>query len=137
MARRVRWGLAGTLCGIMLMTAVSVVAAQDAPVPLEVIAKNLAENVLGEGLVKRVQVFRGGRHIEIDWEAALFRTTNSTARNREQLRSEALLATGSIMGVLRPELIVFRIWVGPQTMVAGRRHNDGRFIITYAKELGG
>lgn len=137
MARRVRWGLAGTLCGIMLMTAVSVVAAQDAPVPLDVIAKNLAENVLGEGLVKRVQVFRGGRHIEIDWEAALFRTTNSTARNREQLRSEALLATGSIMGVLRPELIVFRIWVGPQTMVTGRRHNDGRFIITYAKELGG
>lgn len=41
MARRVRWGLAGTLCGIMLMTAVSVVAAQDAPVPPEVIAKEL------------------------------------------------------------------------------------------------
>lgn len=136
MTRRVGWGLAGMLCGIMVMTAVPV-AAQDAPVPLEVIAKNLAENVLGEGLVKRVQVFRGGRHIEIDWEAALYRASNSTAKNREQLRGEALLATGSIMGVLRPELITFRIWVGTKTMVTGQRHNDGRFFITYAKELGG
>lgn len=136
MTRHVGWGLAGTLCGIMVMTAVPV-AAQDAPVRLEVIAKNLAENVLGEGVVKRVQVFRGGRHIEIDWEAALYRSTNTTAKNREQLRGEAQLATGSIMGVLRPDLLVFRIWVGPKTIVTGRRHRDGRFFITYAKELGG
>jgi hypothetical protein len=119
------------------MTAAIPAAAQDAPVPLDLIAKNLAENVLGEGQVKRVQVAQGGRYIEIDWEAALYRTTNSPARNREQLRGEALLATGSIMGVLRPALIVFRIWVGPRNIVSGRRHNDGRFIIAYSKELGG
>jgi hypothetical protein len=130
-----RW-LAVALSGIVLAAAMPA-AAQDAPVPLDLIAKNLAENVLGEGQVKRVQVAQGGRYVEIDWEAALYRTTNSQARNREQLRGEALLATGSIMGVLRPALIVFRIWVGPLNIVSGRRHNDGRFIITYSKELGG
>ncbi|HEV8353266.1 MAG TPA: hypothetical protein VGR24_03600 [bacterium] len=130
-----RW-LAVALCGIVLASAAPI-SAQTAPVPVEVIAKNLAENVLGEGLVRRVQVAQNGRYIEIDWEAALYRTTNSQARNREQLKGEAQLATGSIMGVLKPALIVFRIWVGPKTIVTGRRHNDGRFIITYAKELGG
>ncbi|MGH2349940.1 MAG: hypothetical protein ACRDFT_10820 [bacterium] len=122
---------------VVMLASAGSAAAQDTPVPLDVIAKNLAENVLGEGQVKRVQVAQGGRYIEIDWDAALFRTTNTQARNREQLRGEALLATGSIMGVLRPALIVFRIWVGPRTIVSGRRHNDGRFFITYAKELGG
>ena len=130
-----RW-LAVALSGIVLAAPMPA-AAQDAPVPVELIAKNLAENVLGEGLVRRVQVAQHGRYIEIDWDAALYRTTNSPARNREQLRGEALLATGSIMGVLRPAVLVFRIWVGPKTIVTGRRHNDGRFLITYAKELGG
>jgi len=125
------------LLSSLAMTAAIPAAGQDAPVPLELIAKNLAENVLGEGLVRRVQVAQNGRYIEIDWDAALYRTTNSQARNREQLKGEAQLATGSIMGVLRPALIVFRIWVGSKTIVTGRRHNDGRFLITYAKELGG
>ncbi|HEY3248187.1 MAG TPA: hypothetical protein VGK88_07850 [bacterium] len=111
--------------------------AQDAPVPPAVIAKNLAENVLGEGSVKRVQVARAGRYIEIDWEAALYRRTNTPVQNRDQLKGEAQLATGSIMGVMRPDLIVFRIWVGPKTIAVGRRHRDGGFLITYAKELGG
>lgn len=130
-----RWP-AVLLSGIVLATVIPA-AAQDAPVPLEVIARNLAENVLGAGLVKRVRVARAGKYIEIDWEAALYRTTNTVARNREQLKGEALLATGSIMGVMRPELIVFRIWVGRRNIATGRRHNDGRFIMTYAKELGG
>lgn len=107
------------------------------PPPPEVIAKNLAENVLGEGTVKRVQVVRGGQLIIIAWEAALYKTTNTVQHNREQMSGEAQLATGSIMGVMRPERIEFIMLNGEKTLASGYRTRGGEFSITYAKELGG
>lgn len=105
--------------------------------PPEVIAKNLAENVLGEGTVRSVRVLGGGQVIIIAWETVLYKPTNTLQRNREQMRGEAELATGSIMGVLRPDRIEFTMWNREKTLASGYRTRDGEFIITYAKELGG
>jgi len=109
--------------------------AQERPRP-EVIATNLAQNVLGEGTVRWVRVSADGRQIALAWDAVLYRSTQTPQRNREQLRGEAELATGAIMGVMRPEVIYFSIWLGARTIARGRR-TPGGFTITYARELGG
>lgn len=109
--------------------------AQEPP-RAELIAKNLAQNVLGEGTVRWVRVSSSGHEIDIAWDAVLYRTTHTTARNREQLRGEAELATGSIMGVMKPVVIRYSILLGQRAIAQGRRTRDG-FTITYARDLGG
>jgi len=109
--------------------------AQDPP-RAEVIAKNLAQNVLGEGTVRWVRVSSSGHEIDIAWDAVLYRAAHTSARNREQLRGEAELATGSIMSVMKPAVIRYNILLGKRTIAQGRRTWDG-FTITYAKDLGG
>jgi len=120
------------LAGVLLLAAPTH-AQQAAP---EVIARNLAENVLGRGTVRSVRVSAGGRYIDIVWDAVLYRPAQTAARNREQLRGEAELATGSIMGVLRPAAIDFTMMVGRRVIARGRRTPE-EFTITYAQELGG
>ncbi|MDQ7843822.1 MAG: hypothetical protein QN141_08955 [Armatimonadota bacterium] len=117
----------------VLLTAAPARAQQAAP---EVVARNLAENVLGPRTVRSVRVSAGGRYIDIVWDAVLYRPAHSPARNREQLRGEAELATGSIMGVLRPAAIDFTMMVGRRAIARGRRTPE-EFTITYAQELGG
>jgi hypothetical protein len=124
---------------VVLLAAVVLAGAREAPAQEtprpEVIAKNLAQNVLGEGTVRSVTVSRNRREIEIAWDAVLYRATNTPARNREQVRGEAELATGSIMGVLKPDVIRFTILVGARAIARGERTQE-RFTITYAQELG-
>ena len=110
-------------------------AAQERPSP-EVVARNLAENVLGEGTVRSVQIGAGGQRIAITWDAVLYRAAHSRAKNREQLRGEAELATGAIMGVLKPQIITFRILLKDRAIAQGTRSPDG-FTITYANDLNG
>lgn len=132
-----RMGKTITVLMVMfLLTATAPAPAQPPPVPPEVIAKNLAENVLGENTVKRVKVTQNGRVIDIAWDAVLYKPSNSRETNREQLKGEAELATGSIMGVMRPEMIRYTILLGQRSLASGQRTRDG-FTITYAKELGG
>lgn len=119
----------------MLVLAAAPLPAQD--VPPEVIARNLAENVLGRGTVKSVRVSSAGRFVEITWDAVLYKSTNSRETNREQLRGEAELATGSIMGVMRPESIRYTMLRGRRVIATGRRTRDGGFTITFSRELGG
>jgi hypothetical protein len=113
----------------------SAAAQQSRPSP-ELVARNLAENVLGEGTVRSVRVESGGRTIIISWDAVLYRSTHTRAKNREQLRGEAELATGAIMGVLRPQMITFTIWLGSRAIAQGTRSVDG-LRMTYAKDLDG
>jgi hypothetical protein len=113
----------------------SAAAQQSRPSP-ELVARNLAENVLGEGTVRSVRVESGGRRIIISWDAVLYRSTHTRAKNREQLRGEAELATGAIMGVLRPQMITFTIWLGSRAIAQGTRSVDG-LRMTYAKDLDG
>ncbi len=128
-------GRLGVLVAVLL-TAVPLATAQEqAPRP-EVIARNLAENVLGPGTVRAVRVTSGGQQIVIAWDAVLYRATQTPSKNREQLRGEAELATGAVMGVLRPQLIRFTILLKDRPLAQGSRSADG-FTITYAKELDG
>lgn len=120
---------------VMLVLAAAPLPAQD--VPPEVIAKNLAENVLGRGTVKSVRVSSAGRFVEITWDAVLYKATNSRDTNRDQVRGEAELATGSIMGVMRPESIRYTMLLGRRVIATGRRTRDGGFTITFSRELGG
>lgn len=111
-------------------------AAQESRPSPELIARNLAENILGEGTVRSVRVEGGGRRITISWDAVLYRSTHTRAKNREQLRGEAELATGAIMGVLKPQAIHFTIWLGSRAIAQGTRSTDG-LAMTYAKDLDG
>lgn len=120
------------LAAVLLAGLASGSAAQAPP---EVIARNLAQNVLGEGTVRSVRVSRDRSEIDITWDAVLYRTTHTPARNRDQLRGEAELATGSIMGVLKPRLIRFTMLLRDRPIAQGERTAEG-FTITYAQELG-
>jgi len=111
-------------------------AAQEGAPPPELVARNLAENILGEGTVRSVRVTSGGRQIVITWDAVLYRRTHTRAKNREQLRGEAELATGAVMGVLKPQLIRFTILLNDRPLAQGSRSGDA-FTIIYAKELDG
>jgi hypothetical protein len=118
------------------MLAVAAPTAAQQRVPPDVVARNLAENILGEGTVRSVQVGAGGQRIVIMWDAVLYRTTHTRAKNREQLRGEAELATGAIMGVLKPQLISFSILLKERAIAQGTRSPEG-FTITYARDLDG
>lgn len=130
------WTLAA-LAVILLATATMPVTAQQDAVPPEVIAKNLAQNVLGQGTVRWVRVSRDRQQIAIAWDAVLYRPHYTADRNRDQLKGEAELATGSIMGVMKPDTIRFTILLRSRALATGRRTRDGEFTIKYAKELGG
>jgi len=120
----------------VILSAASLAAAQErAPSP-DLVARNLAENVLGEGTVRSVRVVSGGRQIVITWDAVLYRPTQTRAKNREQLRGEAELATGAVMGVLKPSLIRFTMLLNDRPLAQGTRSSDA-FTITYAKEIDG
>ncbi len=102
----------------LLLVGVVAVPGWTAPAPAaDVVARNLAENVLGQGTVQRVRVSVDGTVIDIAWEA--------------------VLATGSIMGVMRPQVITFAMLLGRRALATGRRTREGELTITYAPELGG
>ena len=70
----------------VLLVVVTTVPPRIAQVPApDVVARNLAENVLGQGTVQRIQVSSGGALVDIAWEAALYRPTHTVQKNREQL----------------------------------------------------
>ncbi len=131
------WVLAVVLVALAATLSVELSAQPTTPVPPEVMAKNLAENVLGEQTVKRVEVSGGGRHIDIAWESATYQRSHSRETTRDLLRSEAELATGSIMGVMHPEAIRYAILLGQRTLASGQHTRDAGFSITYANELKG
>jgi hypothetical protein len=65
------------------------------------IAKNLAENILGKGLVRSTRVTDNGRTVAMVWESATFKPANTLAHTRELLRVEVHLTSGAIFRVLR------------------------------------
>ena len=135
-APRLATHAAAVVGAAVLLFAAAVPSMGQQRVPPDVVARNLAENVLGEGTVRSVQVGGGGQRITITWDAVLYRTTHTRAKNREQLRGEAELATGAIMGVLRPQMISFSILLKERAIAQGTRSPQG-FAITYARDLDG
>lgn len=127
---------ARTVLAVLLVILTIQPLAAQTPLP-EVIARNLAENVLGEGTVRSVAVSADGRRVVIAWTTVLYRSTSTVERNREQMQGEAQLATGSIMGRMWPDVIDFTMVLGVKIMATGRRTKDGGFTMQFAPELGG
>ncbi len=126
-----------TLLATVMLGVAGPLSAQPSSTPPEVIVKNLAENVLGEQTVKQVKVYNDGRHIDIAWESATYKEANPRDTSRDLLKSEAQLATGSIMGVMKPDRIRFAILLGTKTLAFGELTREGGFAINYSPELGG
>ncbi len=122
---------------VVLFVGAGAVLAQDGSVAPEVIAKNLAENVLGEQMVKHVRVSSDGAQIDIHWESATFKPANSRETTRDLLKAEAELAGGAIMTIMRPITLRFVILLGEKTLASGEMSRGGRFAITYASDLRG
>lgn len=87
----------------ILFSFAAATSAQEAtkPVPVQVQARSLAENVLGTGLIRAISITEGGATLLMRWEAATYKPQNKLDSTREQLFGEAELVTGSVMGGLR------------------------------------
>ncbi len=120
----------------LVLAAGLLVSAAGAASP-DVVAKNLAENVLGEQTVKQVKVSADGRQIDIAWESATYKESNSLAATRDLLKAEAELATGAIMGIMNPHTIRFAILLGTKTLATGETSRAKGFSIDYALDLRG
>ncbi len=103
-----------------------------------IIARNLAENILGKGLVRSSRLIEDGRAVALVWESATFKATNSVAATRELLQAEVQLAAGAIFHVLRDvEGVQFVIVHGHRRLCAGRASRVRPLLIRYARELEG
>ncbi|MDR7555757.1 MAG: hypothetical protein QN157_09125 [Armatimonadota bacterium] len=102
------------------------------------IARNLAENILGKGMVRSSRLIEDGRAVALVWESATFKATNSVAVTRELLQAEVQLAVGAIFHVLRDvEGVQFVIVHGHRRLCAGRASRVRPLLIRYARDLDG
>lgn len=123
----------GVALVVLAAGAASPVRAQDAT-----IARNLAENVLGRGLVRTSRLSSDGRSLEMVWASATFKPTNLLPQTRELLRVEAEFASASIFRVLTGVRdLQFEIVLGTRSLCTGAASRDRPFRITYPKDLGG
>ncbi|MBI3998940.1 MAG: hypothetical protein HY355_07890 [Armatimonadetes bacterium] len=127
-----RWGVVAALALLALWPLPA--AADDTAG----IAKNLAENILGRGLVRSSRVIEDGRTIEMVWESATYKPANSSAFTRELLEVEAKFASEAIFRVLAQiRGLQFEIMLGKRSLCSGRASRDRPFRIIFARDLGG
>lgn len=101
------------------------------------IAKNLAENVLGKGLVRTSRVTDGGKSVVMVWETATYKPTNTQQFTRELLQTEAQFVAAAIFRVLTGvRALQFEIVRGRRSLCNGEYSRDRPPRITYAPELG-
>lgn len=101
------------------------------------VARNLAENILGRGLVKTSRATGGGRSFFLAWESATFKPTHAPSHSREMLAAEVSLVSSAIFRVIRlAETLGFEIHHGRRILCTGRHSRDGSPEITFARELG-
>jgi hypothetical protein len=103
-----------------------------------VIARNLAENVLGKGVVRSSRMANGGRSVIMVWESATYKPANPLAHTRELLLAEVHLAVGGIFRVLTAvQDVQFEIMLSKRSLATGTARRNLPMIITYARDLGG
>lgn len=128
--------IAGVLVGLLL-GAPAPPAPVRAGVDAATIARNLAENVLGRGLVRTSRIRDGGRGLLITWESATFKPTNPASHTRDLLQTEAQFAAESIFrGLTDLRDIDFEILSGTRSLCTGRASRDRPFRIAFARGLG-
>lgn len=102
-----------------------------------VIARNLAENILGKGQVLSSRAARRGRAIEMVWESATYKPANPTAHTRELLLAEVHLVSGAIFRVLTSvDDLRFEIVLKKRSLCTGTVARGRSPVVAYAKELG-
>ncbi len=131
---------AATIAGVLIFLLVGVLSAA-APVRADAdqatIARNLAENVLGRGLVRTSRIDDNGRGLTIRWESATFKPANPAPHTREMLQTEAQFAAESIFRVLGSiRDINFEIVQGRRSLASGRASRDRPFRIAFTGDLG-
>jgi len=131
---------AATIAGVLIFLLVGPLSAA-APVRADAdqatIARNLAENVLGRGLVRASRVHDSGRGLTISWESATFKPANPASHAKDLLQAEAQFAAESILRVLGGiRDIDFEIVLGRRSLATGRASRDRPFRIAFAKDLG-
>lgn len=100
------------------------------------VAKNLAENILGKGLVRSSRVVEDGRTVEMLWESATYKPANPAAHTRELLQVEAQFASQAIFQVLRDvRTLQFEIVLGKRSLCSGRVNRDQPFRISYTRHV--
>lgn len=130
-----RWleGIAGFI-SLLLIILVAQVGAQT----VTDMARNLAENVLGSGSVVAVRLADEGQTLHLRWESATYRPKLPIPEARDQMYSEAVLATGSVLGRLTGVLqIRFTMVHGSRALASGENRRGHGLSITFTPELGG
>jgi hypothetical protein len=101
-----------------------------------VTARNLAEGILGKGLVRSSRLVDSGSAIRMVWESATYKRTNPAPHTRELLEAEAQLASGAVLHVLRSvRALQFEIVLGKRSLCTGEASRDRPFRIAYARDL--
>lgn len=118
---------------LILVVLLSLPAAAD---DTALVAKNLAENILGKGLVRSSRVVEDGRTVEMLWESATYKPANPAAHTRELLQVEAQFASQAIFQVLRDvRTLQFEIVLGKRSLCSGRVSRDQPFRISYTRHV--
>jgi hypothetical protein len=103
-----------------------------------VVARNLAENILGKGVVRSSRMADEGRSVIMVWESATYKPANSLAYTRELLLAEVQLASGAIFRVLTAvQDVQFEITLNKRSLAKGTARRHLPLLITYARDLGG
>lgn len=102
------------------------------------IAKNLAENILGKGVVRSSRMANGGRSVVMVWESATYKPANPLAHTRELLLAEVHLASAGIFRVMTAvQDVQFEIVLSKRSLATGAVGRSQPMRITYARHLGG
>lgn len=118
---------------LILVVLLSLPAAAD---DTALVAKSLAENILGKGLVRSSRVVEDGRTVEMLWESATYKPANPAAHTRELLQVEAQFASQAIFQVLRDvRTLQFEIVLGKRSLCSGRASRDQPFRISYTRHV--
>lgn len=127
------WLLVLSSMGLLLATALPAEADETAT-----IARNLAENILGKGVVRSTKVTDNGRTVAMVWDSATFKPTSAPAHTRDLLRVEAQLTSGAIFQVLRDvQEFQFEIFLSKRSLCSGSVGRNRPISITFAPNLRG
>lgn len=121
---------------LLMVSLVPAALAQDAP-ETAVIAKNLAENILGKGQVRSSRIVGDGRKLEMTWESSTFKPSNTAAHSRDLLRVEAEFASAAVFRVLGGvREMDFEIVLGKRSLCTGSAGRERPLRVTFARDLG-
>lgn len=137
--------LATAGAGGLLLAAFTASPAAGLPAPAStatgdeaaLIARNLAENILGKGQVRTSRVTSRGRTVEMIWESATYKPANPPAHTRELLLAEVQLVAGAIFRVLTSvDDLRFEIVLKKRSLCTGTVARGRPPVVAYARELG-